>query len=127
MPQSDKFTKLVFLKQFQKNLGNKYSEKEIADIYDAFVKTLIDAILAGKRVIVLGLGTFVLPIHTGHAIRYSKSQNKIGDYLVLRFTASTKITEQLKADSQKLIRKLTAQNRRKHRETAEKGTTNEKT
>lgn len=127
MPQSDKFTKLVFLKQFQKNLGNKYSEKEIADIYDAFVKTLIDAILAGKRVIMLGLGTFVLKIHKGHAIRYSKSQNEIGDYLVLRFTASTKITEQLKADSQKLIRKLTAQSRRKQRETAEKGTTNEKT
>ena len=68
---------------------------EAYDVYDAFMKTLVDEILSGKDVIFTGFGTFTLKPHKGHKIRFSDKES-INDYLTLKFAVSNAFNKQIK-------------------------------
>ena len=96
----NKTTKRPFITRLCEKKG--CTVKEASVIYEMFIATLMDEILAGNKVILTGFGDFMLKSHKGHKIRFSKN-DVIDEYLTLKFSASNTLNRQLRESSNDLL------------------------
>lgn len=72
--------------------------------YDAFMKTLLDNVRAGKQVNLTGFGKFYWQRHRGHPVRFGEpGQGLVEDYTVLKFSATRDSNEFLGLDDEAAI------------------------
>lgn len=101
-----KTTKQPFIIHLRNKMRNKKdcTTREASEIYDIFIATLMDEILAGHKVVLTGFGNFTLKIHKGHKIRFTENSDNMNDYLTLKFTSSNTLCKTLRSDE--LLKKV---------------------
>lgn len=103
MDNNQKITKKPFINRLREKKG--YREKEAIDIYNIVIETLIDEILKGNEIKILGFGNFKLKIHKGQKVRFSNEDKKLDDYLTLKFDPSSVLIKKLR-NNQALFQKI---------------------
>ena len=68
--------------------------------YEAFVKTLLAEVRAGRRVNLTGFGRFTLQRHKGHSVHFGAGV--VDDYTVLRFSATQNANEFIDPQNQEV-------------------------
>ncbi|MFB7917069.1 HU family DNA-binding protein [Streptomyces sp. NPDC056061] len=58
----------------------------VEQVYGVLIGELTSAVGAGETVVLAGFGRFYRQTHKGHKVRFGKKD--VGDYLVLKFSAS---------------------------------------
>lgn len=72
----------------------RLSAANVRLIYDTFVNCTKDVVYSGKDLSLTGFGSFTLKLHKGHPVQFENPDEandgrvKVGDYVVLKFTAS---------------------------------------
>lgn len=87
-----KITKRPFILKMKKQ--GKYSVKKMAEMYEVFVKTLTEELIAGNEVVLTGFGTFTVKYHKGHKTGFEE-KTPSEDYLVVKFTAADSLKDRL--------------------------------
>ena len=81
----------------------RLSSANVRTIYDMFVKCTKDVVFSGKDLSLTGFGSFTLKTHKGHPVQFENpeeekdSRGKVGDYVVLKFTASDVLMNDIRA------------------------------
>lgn len=60
----------------------------VKSVYNAIVGEITDIVCAGHNLSLTGFGTFSLKIHRGHPVQFKGKDKIVGDYPILKFTAS---------------------------------------
>lgn len=71
------------------------SAVEVEKVYDAAVAEILEAVSRGTAVVFPGLGRFYLQRHKGHTVQYGAQDQRIPDYSVLKFSATTTLNAKL--------------------------------
>lgn len=65
-------------------------------VYESILDELMAAVCGGENVVLTGFGRFYRQAHKGHKVRFGK--NAVGDYPVLKFSASRSMNQLLEDD-----------------------------
>lgn len=68
--------------------AKKLSPEDVRKIYDVVVDLMKDVVCSGKDLSLTGFGSFTLKNHKGHPVQFEASGESVEDYVVLKFTAS---------------------------------------
>ena len=97
----DKINKNEFLGRISKNTG--VDPNVVKSIYNAIVSETVDVLCDNKNLSLTGFGVFSLKSHKGHPVQFEAKQDKVEDYIVMKFTASdvliSRIRENIKNNS----------------------------
>lgn len=81
-----------------------YTFEEAVNIYESFMKVLLDEVLKGNEVTLTGFGNFTLKYHKGHPVQFT-DKDSVGGYLTLKFLPSTVLSKRLRSNTE-LIEKI---------------------
>lgn len=85
-----------------KRISNKtlYSQKEVLDIVERTFNEIVETLLSGEDVSVVGFGKFYLYEHSARPVRNPKTQEEmiLKPYKALRFKSSNVIKKTLKEE-----------------------------
>ena len=83
-----------------------YTFEEAVNIYESFMKVLLDEVLKGNEVTLTGFGNFMLKYHKGHPVQFTdRDKDSVGGYLTLKFVTSTVLNKRLRSNTE-LIEKI---------------------
>ncbi|MFC9756701.1 HU family DNA-binding protein [Streptomyces sp. NPDC056921] len=74
----------------------------VNNVYDSLLGELTGAVSCGETVVLTGFGRFYRQDHKGHKVRFGKSS--VGDYVVLKFSASSSFNRRLGVDEGEMSR-----------------------
>lgn len=90
---TDRITKTAYTSRVARRAG--LPVRVVADVYKHAVDELLDITLHGETLLLTGFGSFYTQLHKGHPVQFSESDEKIPDYLVLKFSASPGLNRSL--------------------------------
>lgn len=88
-----RINKREFISRAAKRSG--LSIKTMSQAHQALMGELIDSVAGGDVVVLNGFGRFYRQDHKGHKVRFGKES--VGDYSVLKFSASRSVNRSLDA------------------------------
>ena len=73
----------------------------VKTVYDAIIGTLTDIVCDGQSLSLTGFGTFSLKEHKGHPVQFEAKTESVGNYKVLKFTASDVLMSRIRDRTKK--------------------------
>ena len=90
----DKVNKNEFIDRVAKKAD--VSVGDVRKVYDAIVDEIVDVLCDDKSLSLTGFGMFALKSHKGHPVQFEAKQDKVDDYVVMRFTASDVLMQNIR-------------------------------
>ncbi|MFE7121792.1 HU family DNA-binding protein [Streptomyces sp. NPDC057654] len=82
---------------------SKLPVRVVNTVYKSLLGELTDAVSCGETVVLTSFGRFYRQDHKGHKVRFGQSD--VGDYVVLKFSASSSFNRRLAGDESKTVPK----------------------
>lgn len=94
MSKGYKMSKAEFLRRVHTRSGQ--SQAVVNAVYKATVDELRILAIREGRLTLTGFGTFYVQTHKGHPVQFGKKSDKIEDYAVFKFSASSVFNKSLR-------------------------------
>lgn len=92
---SMKMNRKMFIHYVADKNGVSYRTAEAA--YYMIMDGIVDAVIDGFRVCLVGIGSFYSRNHKGHPIQFEQGGQAVSDYPIFRFTPSSLLNKRLRA------------------------------
>lgn len=83
---TDRITKTAFISRVARRAG--LPVRVVSEVYKNAIDELVDIASNGETLLLTGFGSFYTQMHKGHPVQFSKTNEVIPDYPVLKFSAA---------------------------------------
>ncbi len=90
----NKVNKNEFIDRVVKRTG--MDATSVRNVYDVIVDEIVNVLCEDKGLSLTGFGMFSLKEHKGHPVQFEAKQDKVDSYVVMRFTASDVLMQNIR-------------------------------
>lgn len=92
---NNKVNKNEFIERIAKK--NDMNAIVVRETYDAIVDEILDVLCEGNSLSLTGFGVFSLKKHKGHPVQFEAQNDKVDDYVVMKFAASDVLMNKIRS------------------------------